>query len=253
MRKLLCACGCGSRVTRKVEWQHMKALGPTLLASQVLVQNPTLIRHKKRSHPTPFHPQLTMHNTSEINDNFYMDHAGPSGHTNNLDSSTMMGENLDDEVSEVDDGGPSVLNNDDVVMGDNLDEVLTNDDALMGENPDGEVYGLSKLRRSERIANHAEKISQQQWQSNDIVHFVHDKELEESDEEEEDIEFEDEEPVSDLDVDSDEGLEGDDDEDKLIAGQGQEGISVWDILGEGFLKEASQLGMLFCYYFLNSF
>ena len=59
--------------------------------------------------------------------------------------------------------------------------------------------------------------------------------------------------MSDLDVDSDEGLEGDDDEDKLIAGQGQEGISVWDILGEGFLKEASQLGMLFCYYFLNSF
>jgi hypothetical protein len=110
------------------------------------------------------------------------------------------------------------------------------DDAGMGENLDDEVYGLSNLRRSQRNAVCVEKIGQQRWKSNASVHFVNDKE--ESDEEEEDIE--DDEPIS----DSDEGLEGyEEDDDQLFAGSGQEGISLWDSLGEGFLREASQLGM----------
>ena len=74
------------------------------------------------------------------------------------------------------------------------------------------------------------------------VNFVNNRE--ESDEEEDDIE--DDESNNDLDVASDEGLEGDEDdedEDELFAGSGQEGISLWDRLGEGFLKEASQLGI----------
>ena len=83
-------------------------------------------------------------------------------------------------------------------------------------------------------------------------------ENEEENEEEKDVE-----PVSDFYVDGDEGLEGgneglegsggDDDDDELIAGQGQQGISLWDTLGEGFLKEASQLGVSFKYYSLNIF
>jgi hypothetical protein len=38
-----------------------------------------------------------------------------------------------------------------------------------------------------------------------------------------------------------------DDEDDVmaIAEPGQEGISVWDILGESFLQEVSQIGMFF--------
>src|SRR6202789_2707763 len=36
MQKRLCACGCGERVTRKVEAQHINALAPALLTSQVL-------------------------------------------------------------------------------------------------------------------------------------------------------------------------------------------------------------------------
>ena len=76
-------------------------------------------------------------------------------------------------------------------------------------------------------------------------------------------EQEDVESVSDFYVDGDEGLEGgdeglegsegNDNDDELIAGQGQEGISLWDTLGEGFLKEASQLNMSFNYYSLNIF
>ena len=112
----------------------------------------------------------------------------------------------------------------------------------MGENLN-EVYGLSNLRRSRRIADGVRKIGLQRWGLNASVNFVNDRE--ESDEEEED-DIEDDESNDDLDVAGDEGLEGDEDdedEDELFAGSGQEGISLWDRLGEGFLKEASQLGI----------
>ena len=132
---------------------------------------------------------------------------------------------------------------------------LPNDDASMGarEDLDGEVYGLTNLRRSQRIADGIQKISQQRWGSNVSV-FVYDRE--ESDEEEEE-DIEDDEPNGDSDVASDEDLEGyeDDDDDELLAGPGQEGISLWDSLGEGFLREASQLRMStltsFWYYYFK--
>ena len=60
---------------------------------------------------------------------------------------------------------------------------------------------------------------------------------EESNEEEEEEDMEDE-PISDFD--------DEDDNNELFSGPGQEGISPWDSLGEGFLREVSQLGMLFC-------
>jgi hypothetical protein len=103
-----------------------------------------------------------------------------------------------------------------------------------------EVYGLSKLRRSQRIAKRVEIIGQQRWGSNgpaDIRGESDEEELEEDDTEDELIgDF-------DINVASDEGLEGYEDDDEMFAGPGQEGISLWDSLGEGFLKEVSQLGM----------
>ena len=129
--------------------------------------------------------------------------------------------------------------NDDCYMDDSGPSGLIHNDAVIGENHKGEVYALSKLRCSRRIANCVEQIGQQRWGSNHIVNN------EENDEEDEDIE--DNESVSDFDVDGDEGLEGDDEgSGELVAAQGQEGISPWDILGEGFLKEASQLG-IYCF------
>ena len=103
--------------------------------------------------------------------------------------------------------------------------------------------------QSQRIAEGIEKIGQQQWGSNASVHFVNDRE-ESDDEEEEDIE--DDEPNGDFGVASDEDLEGsEDDDDEPLAGPGQEGILLWDSLGEGFLIEASQLGMSFWYYYFK--
>ena len=66
-------------------------------------------------------------------------------------------------------------------------------------------------------------------------------------EEEEDMDMEDE-PISKSDIVSDEG-----DNDEMFAGPGQEGISLWDSLGKGFLREVSQLGMSFwyCYYYYS--
>ena len=110
----------------------------------------------------------------------------------------------------------------------------------MGGNLEGEdVYGLSNLRRSQRIAGCVEKIGQQRWKANAPLQFVSNRE-ESDDEEEEDVE--DDGFISDFDVDSDEGLEGyEEDDDGMFAGPGQEGISLWDSLGEGFLREVSQL------------
>lgn len=144
----------------------------------------------------------------------------------------------------VDYEGPSGLTHEDILLPDPLHEDIDDAGMAMGENLDGEVYGLTNLRRSRRI----EKIGQQRWGSN-ASHFVNDRE--ESDEEDEE-DIEDDEPNGDFDVASDEDLEGyEDDDDELLAGPGQEGISLWDSLGEGFLREASQLGMSFWYYYFK--
>ena len=168
---------------------------------------------------------------SQIIENFYMNQAGSSGPTN-PDADLFM----DDQCPQA----SSPLPYDDI-------------DADMGENLDGEVYGLSNLRRSRRIAGRVENIGQQRWGSNAPAHFVNDRE--ESDEEEEEN-IEDDESISDFDVARDEGLDlegSEDDDGEMFARPGLEGISLWDSLGEGFLKEASQLGMLFWYYYILKF
>ena len=75
------------------------------------------------------------------------------------------------------------------------------------------------------------------------MHFVNNGE-ESNEEEEEDMDME-AEPISESDIASDK-----EDNDEMFAGPGQEGISLWDSLGDGFLRDVSQLGMSFwyCYY-----
>ena len=214
--------------------QHINALAPALLTSQVLDQNQRLIRRKKRSQAigfsTPLHRRLAMGNTDPVA----------------LDSSMMMGEDLDYEVSGqsrsghsqriAPHAGPSGLTHDheDIVMDHPAPSISPRPDN------DAEVYGLSNLRRSRRIADGVEKIGQQRWGSNASVQFVNNgEESDEEEEEEEDLDMEDE-PISDFDIASDK-----EDDDEMFAGPGQEGISLWDSLGERFLREVSQLGMLF--------
>ena len=96
MLKRLCACGCGDQVTRKVESQHLNALAPSILASQVLKKNRKLVRQKKKSKaigfPAPLRQRLAMRNTPEI-DNMDLDDNDPV--SLNSAESMMMGEDID--------------------------------------------------------------------------------------------------------------------------------------------------------------
>src|ERR1700679_2824431 len=164
MAKRLCACGCGDRVTRKVEEQHINALAPSLLTSQVLNQNRRLIRQKKRSQvigfPSRVRQQLAMGNTT-ITDNMDIDHDD-NEHVS-LDSSMMMGEDLDHEAygqsmsrsgrsrHVAPHAGPSSLTHDD------NEHVSLDSSMMMGEDLDHEAYGQSMSRsgRSRHVAPHA--------------------------------------------------------------------------------------------------
>ena len=118
--------------------------------------------------------------------------------------------------------------------------------------PDADGYGLSTLRRSRRITERVERIGQVRWGRNNHVQFI------EREEREDDEDDEDEEGGSstegNLNMEDGEDRTGCDDdefedEDMPFAEPGQEGISVWDLLGEGFLKEAAELG----WYLLTQF
>jgi hypothetical protein len=96
-------------------------------------------------------------------------------------------------------------------------------------------YGLSKLWWSCRIVDYVDQVGQQWWGSNHVQQFLLDEESDEEEEEEEQ-ELGDEEEYPD-------SFEQDDEYMMLDAEPGQEGVSVWDLMGEGFLKEASKLGL----------
>ena len=97
---------------------------------------------------------------SQVDQNIYIGHAGPSG----LTHEDSLSPDPHEDVMDHDHPAQSPPPNDD------------------GENLIGEVYGLSNLRQSRRIA---EKIGQQRWGSNAAsVHIANDRE--ESDEEEAD-------------------------------------------------------------------
>src|ERR1700678_2087899 len=107
-------------------------------------------------------------------------------------------------------------------------------------------YGLSKLQRSHRIADYVDRVGRQRWGSNHVRQFILD---EESDEEEDEEESDEEEEQLSDEEDYLGSLEQDDEYARLGAEPGQEGVSVWDLLGEGFLQEASKLGLSLYYYF----
>jgi hypothetical protein len=199
MRKRLCACGCGEKITPKVEAEHMKALAPGILASQVLDQNRRLVPRKKKKRkaigfPAPVRQRLTMRNTPdhEIADmDIDLDDKDPV--SLDVSESMMMEEDLDEAYGQsgriashvedsksfqnishisqvdqnmyVDHAGPSGLTHmhDDFSLPEDVMDhcyrapsPLPNDNAGMGGNLDGEVYGLSNFHRSRRIAPHVE-------------------------------------------------------------------------------------------------
>jgi len=229
MAKRLCACGCNNRVTQRTESRHLQGQGPLFLASSVLSQSRSLVQSRGQgSQPQ----RKSSHRSAK------QELVGRLGPLQRAIASRPVPDNVpypsvqgspppiypDDGDFPMGEAGPSGVNHD-------TTELTTPTHANTTENHDD--YGLSKLRRSHRIADYVDRVGQQRWGSNHVRQFILDEE--ESDQEEEE-ELSDEEEYSD-------GLEQDDEYVMLGAEPGQEGVSVWDLLGEGFLKEASKLGL----------
>jgi hypothetical protein len=140
MRKRLCACGCGVKVTPKVESQHMSVLSTAALASQVLDQNPGLVRRKKSKtvgFPAPFRLRHGMGNTTEIN-NMDLDDNVPVS-VNSSSQRLAKGKSAEINNMDLDDNNPVSFNSSD------------HESMMMGDDPD-EAYGRLGLDRSGRIA-----------------------------------------------------------------------------------------------------
>jgi hypothetical protein len=242
--KRLCACNCGKLVTRKTEKRHEAGQGPSHLMSSIIAQNQSLIRktgRKKSSRPSPKqqiigHPAPVRRALSLANDPAHNSTAGTE--FDNYTYNDLPG-NLDLQMGEA---GRSGVNNDSPEP--SLPPVVP---PFGG---DSDEYGLSNLRRSHRIARCVEQVGLQRWgHNNHVRQFV----VEESDEEDEVAEekqvtqddgvMEDEDFNSDEDFQEDEDEDEDEDEYEMPGAEpGQEGVSVWDLLGDSFLKKASQLG-----------
>ena len=257
MSKHLCACGCNGWVSRKTEARHQNGQGPSLLTSSVLTQSQSLLRSHGQGSQTRRKVSSCRSAKQEV--------VGRSGTLRRtlslrLDPADRFSpiEESDNPVSEhrpspsptyqngdfpMGEAGPSGVAHDTPEPGMPFPEPTHVDDAR-----NHDCYGLSKLRRSHRIAECVDRIGRQWWGPNHVRQFiVDDKEgsEEESEEEAEGV------------MDGEEYLNGEDDfqeeeEDATPGAEpGQEGISVWDLLGESFLKEASKLGQssdFFLYY-----
>jgi hypothetical protein len=243
--KRLCACNCGKLVTRKTEKRHEAGQGPSHLMSSIIAQNQSLIRktgRKKSSRPSlkqqivgrpaPVRRALSLardpaHNPTADEE---FDRNDPPGNAHDPSQATPEG-NSDLQMGEA---GPSGVYNDPTK--------LSSPPFVPPLGADADAYGLSNLRRSHRIARCVEQVGLQRWgHNNHVRQFV----IEESDQEDEVAEenhvMQEDWVMEDEDLDSDEDLQEDEDE-MPGAEPGQEGVSVWDLLGDSFLKKASQLG-----------
>jgi hypothetical protein len=228
-----CACGCGKLVTRKTEGRHEAGQGRSSLILNILTQNRSLINHKRDSQtrrkkssrsfakqqvvgrPAPVRRSLVLakdpaHNsaTGEEFDNTTFDDLPGDVHDQGSPSRITLEEDLDFPMGEA---SPSGGNNDPPGPSSPLSVPLSGN---------ADEYGLSNLRRSRRVAECVKRIGRFRWGSNHQRQFMVD--------------------------DDDDGENHEEDEDEYetpCAELGQEGVSVWDLLGESFLKEASRLGV----------
>jgi hypothetical protein len=128
------------------------------------------------------------------------------------------------------------LERQDVVM----DEAGSSGFNLKGTEPephsnttDCNKYGLSMLQCSSHITELIDQVGHRQWGTDHVLHVIDDDDLEEE------VEIEEEESIS----DEEDFQEADEEFVIPSAEPGQEGVSLWDLLDEGFLKEASEIGI----------
>jgi len=244
--KRLCACGCTHYVTRDVELGHVNGRRSAVLAASTLSQNQSLLRSRKKAsklqllvssrhsrkreligHPAPLRQEFL---------------SGKASRPNRLSSENPSSEAGPSRLS------PHAIDLDMSLSGQHSPTPETQDlppprSSPMHLLPDAnghDQYGLSAQRRSLRITERVEQIGRVRWGTNH-VQFIEREEREEEEEEASTAgEMEDEEGGMGHDDD-----ELEDEEDMPFAEAGQEGISVWDLLGDGFLNEVADLGNYF--------
>ena len=250
--KHLCACGCALYVTRKVEVGHLNGQRSALLAADVLSQNRSVIRsHKKASRFRTLSPSRHLGKQKLLGRRAPAQLEQALSSENPSNASEFEFEPADFPMGDSE-AGPSRsqhpaspqaftinLNDDSASL--SAQHSLTprqQDSATTPLVPgaDSDDPGLSTQRRSRRLTARIEKIGRVRWGTNQ-VQFI---EREEREEEENSIIPEDVEDDGIVHDEDEDGLE--DEDDMPFAEPGQEGISVWDVLGEGFLIEAANLG-----------
>lgn len=199
----ICACGCQAVVAAGTEWRHLSGKGPRALAASVLSQN-KWISAKNTSKPVAKKLQKGAKRTR----------SQPSPKEALIRTPSHARQH------------PRIR----------ADPYFA--EPASGVTDDTPV--LSSTRRSIRIANRVASIAQQRWpvlrnrdMGSDALGI-----LPASDSESEmgsDMEGDDSESATDVDLEED-------DEPFASAEEGEEGISLWDLLGDGFDRTAAQLG-----------
>ena len=238
--KNLCACGCTHHVTREIELGHMKGRRSAILAANIISQNQFLSHSHKRASKL----QLLSSRRSRKQEHIGRPALSRQGKASRPDTLSSGDEYNNLPASEA---GPSGVSIDPDELSarrsptpviEDLPRLRSSPMPLLPDAYGHDQYGLSTQRRSHRIAERVEQIGRVRWGTNH-VQFIEREEREEREEDDEEASF-----AGDMEDDDGMGDESDEleDEDIPVAEPGQEGISVWDLLGEGFFKEAADLG-----------
>jgi hypothetical protein len=240
-RKRLCACGCGRNVTRGTELRHQQGKGPSTLASSILAQNWTLIggrrkRNLKSSRQSVNHQQIGRR--APIRDAL-SGLTGASSHDN-----IPVHDHSPEDDYPMDDAGSGVqVRHNTPTMPYSPPQIPHSPPHSNGDMAiDNVVSALSTSRRSQRVSERVNRIGRQRWGTNHVQFYERGDDDADNPAEEE---FTEDDLVAggEDNTYADEELWDDENDVMAIAEPGQEGISVWDILGESFLQEVSRIGM----------
>jgi hypothetical protein len=173
-----------------------------------------------------------LHN-STTGENYVCNDVPGNVHDQGFPSQVILGGNLDLQVGEP---GPSGVKND--------PPEPSSPPSVPPLGGDADNYALSNVWCSHHIVDCVEKISLQWWGHNHVQQFIVDESDEEDEFAEENQITQEEGAMEDEDfINIDENFQKDEDEYEMpVAEPGKEGVSVWDLLSESFLKEASRLG-----------
>ena len=202
---------CGKLLSTRNELRHLQGVGSQMVTAQVLAERPwvmALLQTKKVSRQPA--------KTTLLN-------GGPSRsprrqRTRSRNSTPVPMDSIDHELAfGVDD---------------------STDPPATAENQKSAADILSTTCRSTCIAAKVTHTFQRRWETGPH-NLTRD---EEESNETEDTDAADDEQLEDM----SDGEEDNNEEDQSRTGVGEEGVSLWDLLGEGFLRRAAELGVYRC-------